>query len=300
MAVVIPELQHVKLEDGSYAIVLPITTVDQVYYDVKKKITMRQKLGESITSGGGELNGGLSYKLDNTLKRYYDVQAFNMTDETHTGVLTFNLPKFYDNSLFSIEISALSIANKNSWKILASCVLDGKTNTCKYSSVCIDGSGAFKDVYFADNGNNVCLMIGEEDSVWENICLYIDSVTVVNDQILDEAWGGGYTVDFLKTVASVYNMQKCYSLSSGKIEIETNNVTLDKNVTRVEFIGGSISTYDKDRDTLQVFMNGLLLTEDVHYEISKNEIIAKNTFTFYGSTDEPLLFEFKVIKNSKG
>ena len=297
-SIVIPELKHVKLEDGTYAIVLPITTVDQVYYDVKNKITMREKLSQTVGDKGGELTGGLSYNFGDTLKRFYDITAFNMTNETHTGILTVNLPKFYDNSLISVEVSALSIATKNSWKILASCVLDAETQTCKFSSVRVDGTGPFKEVYFADNGNNICLMIGEETSEWENICLYIDSVTVVNNTI-DDGWREGYTVSFLDSVATVSNMQRCYSLNSGKIEIKTNNSTLTTNETEIEFIGGSIDVYDNEYDTLQVFMNGVLLAEDIHYEISGNKIIAKDEFTFYGSTEEPLLFEFKVIKNSK-
>ena len=297
-SIVIPELKHVKLEDGTYAIVLPITTVDQVYYDVKNKITMREKLSQTVGDKGGELTGGLSYNFGDVLKRFYDITAFNMTNETHTGILTVNLPKFYDNSLISVEVSALSIATKNSWKILASCVLDAETQTCKFSSVRVDGTGPFKEVYFADNGNNICLMIGEETSEWENICLYIDSVTVVNNTI-DDGWREGYTVSFLDSVATVSNMQRCYSLNSGKIEIKTNNSTLTTNETEIEFIGGSIDVYDNEYDTLQVFMNGVLLAEDIHYEISGNKIIAKDEFTFYGSTEEPLLFEFKVIKNSK-
>ena len=297
-SIVIPELKHVKLEDGTYAIVLPITTVDQVYYDVKNKITMREKLSQTVGDKGGELTGGLSYNFGDVLKRFYDITAFNMTNETHTGILTVNLPKFYDNSLISVEVSALSIATKNSWKILASCVLDADTQTCKFSSVRVDGTGPFKEVYFADNGNNICLMIGEETSEWENICLYIDSVTVVNNTI-DDGWREGYTVSFLDSVATVSNMQRCYSLNSGKIEIKTNNSTLTTNETEIEFIGGSIDVYDNEYDTLQVFMNGVLLAEDIHYEISGNKIIAKDEFTFYGSTEEPLLFEFKVIKNSK-
>ena len=297
-SIIIPELKHVKLEDGTYAIVLPVTTVDQVYYDVKNKITMREKLSQTVGDKGGELTGGLSYNFGDVLKRFYDITAFNMTNETHTGILTVNLPKFYDNSLISVEVSALSIATKNSWKILASCVLDAETQTCKFSSVRVDGTGPFKEVYFADNGNNICLMIGEETSEWENICLYIDSVTVVNNTI-DDGWREGYTVSFLDSVATVSNMQRCYSLNSGKIEIKTNNSTLTTNETEIEFIGGSIDVYDNEYDTLQVFMNGVLLAEDIHYEISGNKIIAKDEFTFYGSTEEPLLFEFKVIKNSK-
>ena len=297
-SIIIPELKHVKLEDGTYAIVLPVTTVDQVYYDVKNKVTMREKLSQTVGDKGGELTGGLSYNFGDVLKRFYDITAFNMTNETHTGILTVNLPKFYDNSLISVEVSALSIATKNSWKILASCVLDAETQTCKFSSVRVDGTGPFKEVYFADNGNNICLMIGEETSEWENICLYIDSVTVVNNTI-DDGWREGYTVSFLDSVATVSNMQRCYSLNSGKIEIKTNNSTLTTNETEIEFIGGSIDVYDNEYDTLQVFMNGVLLAEDIHYEISGNKIIAKDEFTFYGSTEEPLLFEFKVIKNSK-
>ena len=297
-SIIIPELKHVKLEDGTYAIVLPVTTVDQVYYDVKNKVTMREKLSQTVGDKGGELTGGLSYNFGDALKRFYDITAFNMTNETHTGILTVNLPKFYDNSLISVEVSALSIATKNSWKILASCVLDAETQTCKFSSVRVDGTGPFKEVYFADNGNNICLMIGEETSEWENICLYIDSVTVVNNTI-DDGWREGYTVSFLDSVATVSNMQRCYSLNSGKIEIKTNNSTLTTNETEIEFIGGSIDVYDNEYDTLQVFMNGVLLAEDIHYEISGNKIIAKDEFTFYGSTEEPLLFEFKVIKNSK-
>ena len=297
-SIIIPELKHVKLEDGTYAIVLPVTTVDQVYYDVKNKVTMREKLSQTVGDKGGELTGGLSYNFGDVLKRFYDITAFNMTNETHTGILTVNLPKFYDNSLISVEVSALSIATKNSWKILASCVLDGETQTCKFSSVRVDGTGPFKEVYFADNGSNICLMIGEETSEWENICLYIDSVTVVNNTI-DDGWREGYTVSFLDSVATVSNMQRCYSLNSGKIEIKTNNSTLTTNETEIEFIGGSIDVYDNEYDTLQVFMNGVLLAEDIHYEISGNKIIAKDEFTFYGSTEEPLLFEFKVIKNSK-
>ena len=263
-SIIIPELKHVKLEDGTYAIVLPVTTVDQVYYDVKNKVTMREKLSQTVGDKGGELTGGLSYNFGDVLKRFYDITAFNMTNETHTGILTVNLPKFYDNSLISVEVSALSIATKNSWKILASCVLDAETQTCKFSSVRVDGTGPFKEVYFADNGSNICLMIGEETSEWENICLYIDSVTVVNNTI-DDGWREGYTVSFLDSVATVSNMQRCYSLNSGKIEIKTNNSTLTTNETEIEFIGGSIDVYDNEYDTLQVFMNGILLAEDIHY-----------------------------------
>ena len=295
--VIIPELQHVKLEDGTYAIVLPITTVDQVYFDVKNKVTVREKLSEKVSLSGGELTGGLSYNLGEDLKRYYDLAVFNMTNETHTGILTVNLPKYYDNSLISIEISAMSIATKNSWKILASCVLDADYGTCKFNSVRIDGTGPFKEVYFADTGRNICLMIGDESSEWENICLYIDSITIVNDNI--EGWEEGYSVKFLNSVATVFNMEKCYMLSSGKIEIKSNRITIDDEKTEIAFVGGDIDIYDNEYDTLQVFINGLLLAEDIHYEISGDKIIAKDGFSFCGSTDEPLLLEFKVIKNSK-
>jgi hypothetical protein len=259
---------------------------------------VRDKLNEKVNIKGSELKGGLSYNFGNSLKRFYDIASFNMTNETNTGILTITLPKFYENSLISVEISALSIANKNSWKILASCLLDAESGTCKFSSVRVDGTGPFKEVYFADNGTNVCMMIGEETSVWENICLYIDSVTVVNDTI-DDGWKEGYSVNFMDTVATVSNMQKCYSLNSGKIEIKSNTVSLTTNETEIEFIGNNIDAYDHEYDTLQVFMNGLLLTEGIHYEIVENKIVAKDNYTFCGTVDEALIFSFKVIKNSK-
>ena len=85
--------------------------------------------------------------------------------------------------------------------------------------------------------------------------------------------------------------------------VKKNVVEYRETVVRIPFIGGEITDYDPDYDTLEVFVNTVRQTEGVHYNVdsSSNEIVCtdNNGWIFNPAIEpRPNLFEFFMTRTT--
>ena len=74
--------------------------------------------------------------------------------------------------------------------------------------------------------------------------------------------------------------------------------TIVTETNTVNFMTGSINSFNPSTDSLDVYMNTTRLTEGRHYTLNpNNQAINKMEGTWLGSVSEPIFFEFVVTKN---
>lgn len=62
----------------------------------------------------------------------------------------------------------------------------------------------------------------------------------------------------------------------------------------------NIPTFDKNRDALLVFKNGLFMTLDLEYTLNSDNTISPIDSIWRGTQDEPVLFDFVALCNANG
>jgi len=77
-----------------------------------------------------------------------------------------------------------------------------------------------------------------------------------------------------------------------------NTITVSTNISNVQFLGGTITAFNKNIDSLFVYVNSTYLELNQDYTIDANGIsINKSSGSWDGTTEIPITFNFVVIKN---
>lgn len=213
MEKVISELMRVRLEDGSYMITLPINTVNEVFYNVKEKITLKDIL-DGLGAGGVASKGKTSVDLGVEIIKYEDLFGFSDPVSTvRTGIGVITLPKFYSNTTLSLFITGFSHTENSGWSVVINGFANSEKNEWEFCSAEIRGIAPFDTIRLCDNGETTCILLGDTDTIWTGTRLYIEKVFASNENITE--WKETYGLEFYDSITPFYNVKNCTLIVSG-------------------------------------------------------------------------------------
>lgn len=213
MEKVISQLMRVRLEDGSYMVTLPINTVNEVFYNVKEKITLKDIL-DGLGAGGSSTKGMTTVDLGVEIIKYEDLFAFNdPIDAMRTGIGVITLPKYYSNTTVSLFITGFNHDDHSGWSLIVNGYSNSDKNEWEFCSAEIRGNAPFETVRLCDNGATTCILLGDIDTVWNGTKLYVEKVFTSNENI--DGWKMPYRLEFHDSITPFYNVKECTLIYSG-------------------------------------------------------------------------------------
>lgn len=213
MEKVISQLMRVRLEDGSYMVTLPINTVNEVFYNVAEKITLKDIL-DKLGAGGASTEGKTTVDLGVEIIKYEDLFAFSdPIGAMRTGIGVITLPKYYSNTTVSIFITGFSHDEHSGWSVIVNGYANSEKREWEFCSAEIRGNAPFKTIRLCDNDRTTCILLGDIDTVWNGTKLYVEKVFTSNENIKD--WKMVYGLEFHDSIAQFYNVKDCTLIYSG-------------------------------------------------------------------------------------
>lgn len=276
MSTVISSLLRVKTEDDKYVIVLPIISANECFYDVGKKInigTVVDEIKEEMKKTTINEEGSL-ISIKSTPGFY--------SNETKTGILAVELPEYYNNGIVSLEVTGYT--NNNLWSIKATAQMSDVSTFSEPSFIAV-GNPPSTNVRFAKKEGNIALIIGNEDTTWENALIVVKDIITTNAE-----WSDNYEISF------VANMLPFSSVIDAVESERDNSCRLIREIVN----GSDLSTfklnslYKGTTDIVDVFKDGLKLYETVDFNIEESSVVLTSEEDISSS-----VFEITIIRNVK-